>query len=95
MYMNKSYEETTMTNDGEVNYNTGACCNPCPDMCVPVMECPQERVCHQQICHDVKHIVPINTRIINHHIYRHYYEPVYTCCMQDEICNVYDNKCNF
>jgi len=93
MFMNNSYEEKTMTNETEIKCDNMY--NPCMPQCTPIMECPQERVCHQQICYDVKHIVPINTRIINHHIYRHYYEPVYTCCTQDEVCNIYDNKCNF
>ena len=85
MFIN-SFEESQVMGDDMKN-----CCTPC----APVMECPQERVCHQQMCYDVKHIVPINTRIINHHIYRHFYEPVYTCTTQDEVCNVYENKCNF
>ena len=45
-----------------------------------MMECPQERVCHINTCHEINHIVPINTRIINHHIYKHTYTPMYTCC---------------
>ena len=39
------------------------------------------------------HIIPINTRVINHHVYRHTYQPMYTCTMEDEVCNVYD-QCN-
>ena len=35
---------------------------------VPVYECPQERCCHREIHHEVKHIVPVNTKIMNHHI---------------------------
>ena len=60
----------------------------------PVYECPQERVCHKEIVHEVPHICPINTRIINHHIYRHTYTPCYTSCEENEICNVYDGCCN-
>ena len=63
--------------------------------CAPIVECPMERVCHREICHDVQHIVPINTRIINHHIYRHTYQPCYTCTMEDEVCNVCDKSCQF
>ncbi len=62
--------------------------------CAPIYECPCERVCHREINHQVRHIQPVNTRIINHHIYRHSYEPCYTCCEENEICNVYDqNPC--
>ena len=59
----------------------------------PVYECPQERCCHREIHHEVKHIVPVNTRIINHHIIHHNYVPMFTCCEEDTCCNVYDNKC--
>ncbi len=70
----------------------GGCCN---NTCPPVMECPQERVCHREMCYEVPHIIPVNTRIINHHVYRHTYQPMYTCTMEDTVSNVYDNKCGF
>lgn len=57
----------------------------------PIQECPQERVCHREFVHNVAHIVPINTRIINHHIYRHTYTPCYTSCEENVVSNVYDN----
>ena len=59
----------------------------------PVYECPQERVCHKEFVHEVPHVCPINTRVINHHIYRHTYTPCYTSCEENEICNVYDGCC--
>ncbi len=73
------------------------CCDMscCGNVCPPVMECPQERVCHTQTCYEVPHIIPVNTHIVNHHIYRHTYQPMYTCTMEDEVSNVYDNKCGF
>lgn len=61
--------------------------------CPPVYECPQENVCHRYICYDVPHIMPCNTRIINHHIYRHTYRPEYTCCEENVVQNVYDRQC--
>ena len=100
MFLNRCYENETKGNDMN-NMNTmnagmampqGQMC--CPNnMCPPVMECPQERVCHRQMCYEVPHIIPVNTRIINHHIYRHTYQPVFTCTMEDEVSNVYDNHC--
>ena len=60
----------------------------------PVYECPQERVCHKEILHEVPHVCPINTRVINHHIYRHTYTPCYTYCEENEVCNVYDGCCS-
>ena len=76
------------------NMNMGQCC---PDMmgtcCQPIYECPQERVCHRYICYEVPHIMPCNTRIINHHVYRHTYRPEYTCCEENVVSNVYDRNC--
>ncbi len=88
--------DTTM---GMGTSNMGGCC---PDMmpsqtmmCPPVQECPQERVCHRYMCYEVPHIMPCNTRIINHHIYRHTYTPCFTSCEENVVSNVYDRKCCF
>ena len=40
------------------------------------------------------HVCPINTRVINHHIYTHTYTPEYTCCEENEKCDVYEGQCN-
>lgn len=87
------YSETNMEN----NMN-GCSCNmdysPTQNMmCPPVHECPQERVCHRYMCYEVPHIMPCNTRIINHHIYRHTYTPCYTTCEENVVSNVYDRNC--
>ena len=70
---------------------TPTCNNIMTEPCMPIYECPEERCIHKQIIHDVNHIKPINTRIINHHIYRHIYTPCYTCTEENEFCNV--NAC--
>ncbi len=59
-------------------------------VCPPVYECPQERVCHRTITHEVPHICPCNTRIVNHHIYRHTFTPCYSACEENVVSNVYD-----
>ena len=85
MFIDRCYEKEKCMND----MNTVNSC-PC------VMECPQERVCHIETIHNVPHVIPINTRVINHHIYRHTYQPMYTCTMEDEVSNVCDyNSCGF
>ena len=62
----------------------------------PVYECPQERVINKEIVHEVPHICPINTRIVNHHIYRHTYSPCYTCCEENVCSYIYEGGyCNF
>ena len=80
--MNMDMNQPNMTCNSTMQQNI--CC---PNVC----EMPRERVCHRYFCYDVPHIVPCNTRIINHHIYKHTYVPQYTCCEENECCNVYDN----
>ena len=91
MYQGYSVEgsaELKLTPD-KMTSETGSCCAmEAPMMCPPVYECPQERCIHKQIIHEVPHVQPINTRIINHHIYRHTYTPCYTCTEENEVCNV-------
>lgn len=78
---------------GDMAHMAGCCPQPCPTMCPPIMECPQERCCHRYICHEVPHVIPCNTRIINHHVYRHTFTPSYTCCEENEYSNVYEPRC--
>jgi len=98
-YMNAEY-----TKDMSYNMGYGYDMSYCPSnqmmgetmpgvVCPPVYECPRETVCHRYICHEVPHIMPCNTRIINHHIYRHTYTPTYSCCEENEVENVYERRC--
>ena len=43
------------------------------------------------------HVCPVNTRIVNHHIYKHTFSPCYTCCEENEVCNITEpcNPCCF
>ncbi len=89
MYQGYSVEgsaELKVTPEKMMNENTS--CNTMPGIvCEPIYECPQVRCVHRQIVHEVPHVCPVNTRIINHHIYRHTYSPCYTCTEENEICN--------
>ena len=90
---NRCYENENM-NMNNMNESMGMGYNEMPNMCAPIMEMPCERIVNREICHNVEHIQPINTRIINHHIYRHTYTPCYTCCEENEYCDVYEqNPC--
>lgn len=62
-------------------------------MSMPIYECPRERVCHKYICHEVPHVMPCNTRIINHHVFRHTFRPEYTCCEENVCENIYEPRC--
>jgi hypothetical protein len=68
--------------------------NTCNTGCLPIYECPIEKCVHREIIHEVPHVCPINTKIINHHIYRHTYSPCYTCTEENEVCNINEGCCN-
>ena len=55
--------------------------------------CTRERVVHRTFVHEVPHTCPIHTRIINHHVYRHTYRPVYTCSEENCVTNVQCGSC--
>ena len=88
----------------EVNYQSGCGCNAMPTnpcrmpscppsvscCCDPICECPQNQVCHRVINYEVPHIMPMNTTVVNHHIYNHTYTPVYS---YNEVENVYNRCC--
>jgi len=59
----------------------------------PVVEPPMERVVHRCMMHEVPHVCPINTRIVNHHIFRHTYQPRYSCCEENITQNIQCGSC--
>ena len=88
------YNEVNFDNNmmgDNCNYNSSSNYTMCP----PIQECPQERVCHRYLCYEVPHIMPCNTRIINHHIYKHTFTPCFTSCEENVTENIYGPKCCF
>lgn len=59
----------------------------------PCGEGVQERVINRTFVHEVPHTCPIHTRIINHHVYKHTYRPVYTCSEENVCSNVQCGSC--
>lgn len=59
----------------------------------PVVEQGRERIVNRTFVHEVPHICPINTRIINNHIFRHTYQPRYTCCEENVVTNEQCGSC--
>lgn len=59
----------------------------------PVIEAPRERVVYRNIYHTVPHVCPINTRIVNNHIYKHTYQPKYSCCEENTVTNEQCGSC--
>ncbi len=64
----------------------------CPPPC-PIIEPPIEKCIKRDFCHEVKHICPIHTKIINNHIFRHTYAPHYTCSEENVVCNTQLGSC--
>ena len=62
----------------------------------PIIEPMQERVVNRTIMHEVPHVCPMRTRIVNHHIYRHTYRPSHSCC-EENVCSQIQcgSCCNF
>ena len=59
----------------------------------PIIEPGRERVVQRNIVHEVRHICPMNTKIINNHIFIHTYQPSYTCCEENTVTNVQCGSC--
>lgn len=77
-----------MNNNMDMNYNMNMPMNNCP-----IMEPPIEKCVQKDIYHEVEHICPINTKIINNHIYKHVYIPQYTCTEEDVYTNMDECGC--
>lgn len=76
------------------NMNMMGSCQNKSHMHKPVC-CPvQERCIHKTILHEVPHICPIRTRVINHHVYKHTYHPEYSCQEENVVSNVQCGSCN-
>ena len=59
----------------------------------PVVEPGRERIVNRTFVHEVPHVCPINARIINNHIFRHTYQPRYTCCEENVVTNEQCGSC--
>lgn len=64
------------------------CCNQDPCGCGPIVEPTIERCVERNICHQVEHVCPIHTRVINNHIIEHTYRPEYTCSEENTVTNI-------
>lgn len=96
----KEAQETPDYNNMKMNEMSGmmdmgmmGCCQLQPMMCQPIMECPQVRYCHRVINYEVPHIMPCHTKMINHHVYRHTYQPCYSYSEEDVCSEVYEPRC--
>lgn len=73
--------------------NMGMGCCPEPPMCQPITEPTITKCIEKEFCHEVQHVCPIHTHVINRHIYKHTYTPQYTASEENQIVNVDPGNC--
>lgn len=80
------------------NFNNNSCCPVVSTDCCPVdpvYEQPIQKCIQKDYIHDVVHIVPIHTNVVNNHIYKHSYVPEYTCSEENITTNINDGCSGF
>ena len=91
--LNTNMNDNMNMNTNMMNYNATMNNYGMSDTMAPIVEPGRERIVNRTFIHDVPHICPINTRIINNHIYRHTYQPRYTCCEENRVCEQQCGSC--
>lgn len=95
MFDNRCFKENEYIEHNECEHKyeqnmvgNSTCMEGC--VCPTVYECPKENCIHRTIIHEVPHVQNINTKVINHHIYKHTYMPCYTMSECDTCEQVFD-----
>lgn len=73
----------------------GCCNNMMMGNCCPRQnECEREvieptinKCVEKEFFHEVPHVCPIHTHVINRHIYKHTYTPQYSCSEENQVIN--------
>ena len=95
--INNNFFADNMTNNMDTDFNMNSnmeyqmndtSCNN------PIVEPMQEKCVHRTIMHEVNHVCPIRTKIINHHVYRHNYRSEYSCCEENVVSNIDNGGCS-
>ena len=68
------------------NRNMG-CCMRNVQMCEQIVEPPINKCIEKEFYHEVPHVCPIHTHVINRHIYKHTYTPQYSCSEENQVIN--------
>ena len=60
--------------------------------CIPsceqqIVEPPINKCIEKEFYHEVPHVCPIHTHVINRHIYKHTYTPQYSCSEENQVIN--------
>ena len=90
--INNTNDNTNFNTNNNQNFNMGMADNM-TTVQGPIIEPGRERVIQRNIVHEVRHVCPMNTKIINNHIFKHTYQPHYTCCEENTCTNVQCGSC--
>lgn len=84
-------------------FNKNCCCSRGPQMMGGCQRQPQMEACvmeptitkcvEKEFYHEVPHVCPIHTHVVNRHIYNHSYTPQYTCSEENQVCNIDNGPC--
>ena len=66
--------------------------SPCMEQ--PVVEPTITKCVEREFYHEVPHVCPIHTHVVNKHIYKHTYTPQYTCSEEEQISNLDCGNCS-
>ena len=60
----------------------------------PIIEPTINSCIEKDYYHEVPHVCPIHTHVVNRHIYNHTYTPKYSCSEENQIINNDCGKCS-
>ena len=67
----------------------------CPrQMTNPIVEPTMTKCVQKDFYHEVPHVCPMHTHVVNRHIYNHTYTPQYTCSEENQVINNDCGKCS-
>lgn len=71
------------------------CCMPmdCGCQSQPIIEPCINKCVEREFCHQVPHVCPIHTHVINRHIYQHTYTPQYSTSEENQVINIDNGSC--
>ena len=69
------------------------CCgmDPIREQCI--VEPTINKCIEKEFYHEIPHVCPIHTHVINRHIYNHSYTPEYSCSEENQVCNIDNGPC--
>lgn len=59
----------------------------------PIVEPCINKCVEREFCHQVPHVCPIHTHVVNRHIYQHTYTPQYSTSEENQVINFDNGSC--